>query len=108
MALARLSLCLLIFIASLVVLTTVPSLAQDRVAAAGGQQFTVFGPTCRFASCWAFVTDISTGQGTLVRGRGVIGTRTLAQRKLRELTADIPGVIDPVRACPFVAAAIDL
>ncbi len=74
--------------------------ADDRPAG----PFTVYGPSCRFAACWAMVAN-EAGWGTVVRGRGIISTRALADAKLRELTAqDDPPVAD-VPAAPVVCFA---
>jgi hypothetical protein len=70
--------------ASLLVWSAVVPAARADERPAG--PFTVYGPSCRFAACWAMVAN-EAGWGTVVRGRGVISTRALAAAKLRELTA---------------------
>ncbi len=49
------------------------------------QDYRIYGPNCRFASCWAMVADAE-GRGTFVRGRGIIGTRARAEAVLKALT----------------------
>jgi hypothetical protein len=52
-----------------------------------GASYRIIGPSCRLMRCWAMVAD-DTGQGTLVEGRGIIGTRALAEARLHRLTAE--------------------
>jgi hypothetical protein len=86
--------------------TALPVTADDlsRAAAEGG--YTVYGPTCRFAACWAVIAD-STGAGTVLRGRGVIGTRALIARRLDAMTAADKDV-KPVQGCIITAGGFDL
>ncbi len=86
--------------------TAPPVTADDlsRVAAESG--YTVYGPTCRFAACWAVIAD-SAGMGTVLRGRGVIGTRALIARRLDALAAaDKKG--KRVQGCIITAGGFDL
>jgi hypothetical protein len=85
--------------------TAPPVTADDlsRAAAEGG--YTVYGPTCRFADCWAVIAD-SAGMGTVLRGRGVIGTRALIARRLDALAADKKD--KPAQACIIIADGFDL
>ncbi len=88
---------------------TPPAQADDlsRVAAEGG--YTVYGPSCRFAACWAVLMN-EAGQGFVVRGRGIISTRSLAEAKLRELSAaDAGGLAKRTDAiCIPLSGGLDL
>jgi hypothetical protein len=82
------------------------ALADERPAG----PFTVYGPSCRFAACWAMVAN-EAGWGAVVRGRGIISTRALAAAKLRELTAQGEGSVAAVPApavCFVTAGGTDL
>jgi hypothetical protein len=96
------------FAASLIVCAAVAGGARADERPAG--PFTVYGPSCRFAACWAMVAN-EAGWGTVVRGRGVISTRALAAAKLRELTAqgERPVAAVPVpEVCFATAGGTDL
>jgi hypothetical protein len=82
------------------------ALADERPAG----PFKVYGPSCRFAACWAMVAN-EAGWGTVVRGRGIISTRALVAAKLRELTAQGAGSVAAVPApvvCFATAGGTDL
>lgn len=86
--------------------TAQPANSDDlsRVAAESG--YTVYGPSCRFAACWAVIAD-SSGIGTVLRGRGVIGTRALIARRLDAMVAADKNA-KPMQGCIISAHGFEL
>ena len=86
--------------------TAPPAHADDLSRVAAERGYTVYGPTCRFAVCWAVIADAA-GVGTVLRGRGVIGTRALVARRLDEMVATDQDV-KPVLTCIVAGDGIEL